>query len=74
MKNIIVSHTVTNDESTIEIQYGNTCISIVHYEFNVSVINSNDLIKYRVNGVAGWIDVTEEELDFIYSEFKRYNR
>jgi len=74
MKNIIVSHTVTNDESTIEIQYRNTCISIVHYEFNISIINSNDLIKYRVNGVAGWIDVTEEELDFIYSEFKRYNR
>lgn len=53
MKNIIVSHTVTNNEPTIEIQYGNTCISIVHYEFNISIINSNDLIKYRVNGVAG---------------------
>lgn len=61
-------------ESIIEIIQGDFTLSINSYELLFRIDSTISNKKYRIIGIGGSLVVTEKELDYIYSEFKRYNK
>lgn len=72
--NVNILITSGENESALEITRNGSSLSIVTYEFLFKRDHSVPDKQYRVMGINGSILVNEQELDFIYSEFKRHNR
>lgn len=69
---VIVSRSELDE--VLEVTKGDTVINIFAYELTVRRDATWADKKWRVIGTGGSIIVNNEELDHIYSEFKRFNK
>lgn len=71
---LIVSQIIVDDENRLVITYNESAIHIKRDEINISAISTLDEHRWAITGIAGMVYLTDAGLNYVLSEFKRYNK